>query len=261
MTGQPRGAWTAICGTSAAASIGLALLVLGTVFISMAIPRESLGLRTAALRRSLAAAPATGTSVIGITDLATYTTGLDGSFITARHLAESRADLTASLAGARLPLLRPLSWSSYSTGPNLVVQGAGPRSVIAGIPPKMELVYRDQLSRYSRVVRGHLPAGRTGGHRAVQIAVTGATAARFGLRPGSRLNVSGVAVLVTGIIEPADPGSAFWTVDPVAAVPALNNPLPRPREPPPQWVGGAFVSPAGLPLLQGRGPPPRPTPH
>src|SRR6202046_983495 len=251
MTGQPRGAWTAICGTSAAASIGLALLVLGTVFISMAIPRESLGLRTAALRHSLAAAPATGTSVIGITDLATYTTGLDGSFITARHLAESRADLTASLAGARLPLLRPLSWSSYSPGPNLVVQGAGPRSVIAGIPPKMELVYRDQLSRYSRVVRGRLPAGRTGGHRAVvQIAVPGPTAARFGLRPGSRLNVSGVAVLVTGIIEPADPGSAFWTVDPVAAVPAVNSP---PTPGPGMWIGAAFVSPAALPLLPASG--------
>ena len=101
-----RGAWTAICGTSPAASIGLALLVLGTVFISMAIPRESLGLRAAALRRTVAAAPATGTSVIGLSDLGTYTTGLDGSFITARHLAESRADLTANLAGARLPLLR-----------------------------------------------------------------------------------------------------------------------------------------------------------
>ncbi len=107
------------------------------------------------------------------------------------------------------------------------------------------------------MVRGRLPAGRIGGHQAVvQIAVTGATAARFGLRPGSRLNVSGVAVLVTGIIEPADPGSAFWTVDPVAAAPALNGPLiPKPRSRP-QWVGAAFVSPAALPLLQASGLPP-----
>ncbi len=100
MTTRPRGAWTGICGTSAAASIGLALLVLGTVFISMAIPRESLGLRTAALRRILAAAPATGTSVIALSDLATYTTGLDGQPATARHLAQSRADLSATLAGS-----------------------------------------------------------------------------------------------------------------------------------------------------------------
>ncbi len=123
--------------------------------------------------------------------------------------------------------------------------------MISGIPPEMELVYRDQLSRYSRVVRGRLPAGRMGGHQAVvQIAVTGATAARFGLRPGSRLNVSGVAVLVTGIIEPADPGSAFWTVDPVAAAPALNSP---PTPGPGMWIGAAFVSPAALPLLQASG--------
>jgi len=50
----PRRAWIAITGTATAASLGLALLVFTAVFISVAIPRASLGQRT---RRSSVSSP------------------------------------------------------------------------------------------------------------------------------------------------------------------------------------------------------------
>ena len=89
----------------------------------------------------------------------------------------------------------------------------------------MEILYRDRLARSSRLITGHLPQQGQISHGQVilQIAVTGATAARFGLRPGSRLGFPpDVTLEVTGIVTPADPGSAFWGVDSVAAAPVLN---------------------------------------
>ena len=82
----------------------------------------------------------------------------------------------------------------------------------------------------------------------LQVAVTQATATRFHLHPGSRLQAAGRAVLVTGIIRPLRPASSFWTVDPVAAAPQLTYPTP---DSPPYLSSGAFVSAAELPALQG----------
>jgi putative ABC transport system permease protein len=232
--------------------MGFALLVFGTVFISMAIPRASLGLRNQALRGVLAAAPASGTSVIGSIDYDAYDIGLNGTLVTAEDLARSRADLSAGLARLQLPLAPSSAWSGFATG-FAAVSGAAPRAINAGVPPQLEVIYRDQLNRYGRLAQGRLPAkGRiTARHVAVlQIAVTGATAARFGLRPGSRLAMKpGITMEVTGIIRPADPGSAFWAVDPVAAGPELTPPGLMPGH----WIGAAFVSPAEVPLMQASG--------
>src|SRR6185437_15959503 len=56
------------------------------------------------------------------------------------------------------------------------------------------LTYRTGLARYSHVVAGRLPAGGSQAQAdrpaVVQAAVTSATAARFGLRVGSRLNAA-----------------------------------------------------------------------
>ena len=88
----------------------------------------------------------------------------------------------------------------------------------------------------------------TGAAMTLQVAVTQATATRFHLHPGSRLQAAGRAVLVTGIIRPLRPASSFWTVDPVAAAPQLTYPTP---DSPPYLSSGAFVSAAELPALQG----------
>ena len=124
-------------------------------------------------------------------------------------------------------------------------------------PPQLELVYRSGLGRNARLVTGSLPGGGastsasggtgTGTGTTLQVAVTQATAARFGLHPGSRLQAASRAVLVTGIVRPLRPASSFWTVDPVAAAPQLTYPTPDSA---PYLSSGAFVSAAELPALQ-----------
>ena len=49
-------AWPAMTGTAAAASVTLALLVLVCTFVAVAVPRASLGYRTAVLQRAFHAA-------------------------------------------------------------------------------------------------------------------------------------------------------------------------------------------------------------
>ena len=86
-------------------------------------------------------------------------------------------------------------------------------------PPQLELLYRSGLGRNARLVAGSLPGAATA---TLQVAVTQATADRFGLHPGSRLRAAGQAIAVTGIVRPLRPASSFWTVDPVAAAPQLT---------------------------------------
>ena len=49
LVSRARAAWPAITGTAAAASVTLALLVLVCTFVAVAVPRASLGYRTAVL--------------------------------------------------------------------------------------------------------------------------------------------------------------------------------------------------------------------
>ena len=246
----PRRAATTTCGTAAAASLGLALLVFAAVLISMAIPRASLGQRTQALQRSLATLPATSTAVIGNLPYPTFGNYFPGRPATAGQLAATQSELAAGLARQGLPVATASAWVGLASG-LAQVTGFGPQAM-SSFPPKMEILYRDRLGRFSRLVTGHLPQRGQVSHGQVmlQVAVTGPTAARFGLRPGSRLGFPPDIVLqVTGIVTPEDRGSAFWGVDPIAPAPALNT------EPPPAllstyWVGACFIGPAEVPLLQ-----------
>ena len=245
----PRRAWIAITGTATAASLGLALLVFTAVFISVAIPRASLGQRTQALQRVVTAAPAASTAVLGDLSYTTFDVNFKERPFAAGQLAATRAELAAGLAGRGLPLGTAPAWSGLASGP-AVVTGAAPRAT-AALPPQMEILYRDRLNRYDRLIAGRLPQrGRVShGQVILQITVTGATAARFGLRPGSRLGYAPNIVLdVTGIVTPASPQSAFWGVDPVAAAPKLNyttSPIPVPY-----WIGACFIGPAEVRLMQ-----------
>jgi putative ABC transport system permease protein len=245
----PRRAAAAICGTAAAASAGLAVLVFAAVLISMAIPRASLGQRTQALRRSLATLPATSTAVLGNLSYGTFGTYFVGRPFTAGQLAATRTELAAGLARQGLPVAAAPAWVGLASGFSQVT-GFAPQAM-SSFPPSMEILYRDRLGPSSRLVTGHLPEQGQVSHGQVvlQIAVTRATAARFGLRPGSRLGFPpDVTLEVTGIVTPADPESTFWGVDPIAAAPVLNT------TPPPSlatyWVGACFIGPAEVPLLQ-----------
>jgi putative ABC transport system permease protein len=116
----------------------------------------------------------------------------------------------------------------------------------AGSSPRLEVVYRDPLMANARVVAGsfsaaEVPAG------AVPVAVTTQTAARFGLHPGPRLELtdpSGPVVLaVTAIVAERDAGSTFWTQDITVGVPSFVT-FGR------YWVGGVFADPGALAAMQ-----------
>src|SRR6202050_663382 len=85
-----RAAWVTLTGTGAAASVAFGLLVLVSVLASLAIPRESVALRNAALQRVIAASQP-GDRTIG---------GTEGE---TAMLDQADRDLGAYIAAARAP--------------------------------------------------------------------------------------------------------------------------------------------------------------
>lgn len=239
-------AGTAVTGTGAAASLALALLVLVCSFVAVAVPRASLGYRTAVLQRSFHAASSSTTTVLADATI----NGLTGGTLSAAQLTSAQGQLSGGLGREGLPLAPATAdWSGMVTGSApFTVTGRPPDRTLA--PPQLELLYRSVLGRNAGLVSGTLPAAGAapGTPQTLQVAVTQATAARFGLHPGSRLRAAGRAVMVTGIIRPLRPASSFWTVDPVAAAPQLTYATPNSA---PYLSSGAFVSAAELPALQG----------
>jgi putative ABC transport system permease protein len=239
------GAGTAVTGTGAAASLALALLVLVCAFVAVAVPRASLGYRTAVLQQSFRAASSSTTTVLADATI----NGLSGGSLTAAQLASAQRQLTGGLGRDGLPLAPSTAdWAGMVTGSApFTVTGRPPDQTLAA--PQLELVYRSGLGRNARLVAGGLPGAGAGAGTAMtlQVAVTQATAARFGLHAGSRLRAAGQAVMVSGIIRPLRPASSFWTADPVATAPQLTYPTPDSA---PYLSSGAFVSAAELPALQ-----------
>jgi putative ABC transport system permease protein len=238
-----RARWTALTGTGGAASIALALLVLGCVFVALAGPRESLGFRTRALQSSLVTATPLVRSVVASSGYADFR-GPFQSQLSAADLADARGQLRANLARIGLPLAAALSdWSSMSTA-YTAVRGAARSAFNGPTPPQLEVIYRDALGSNARLTAGTFPAA--GSAKRLTIAVTVATARRFGLHVGSLLTtVNKTRLTVAGIIRPVRPGSAFWTADPNAAAP--GPPVPRGAQ---YWSGAAFVSAAEVGQMQ-----------
>jgi len=240
-----RAAWVTLTGTGAAASVAFGLLVFASVLASLAIPRESVGLRNEALQRVIAASQLGDRTVIGTTGEPSMTD--ETGQVLATDIAAAGASLRARLAAGGVPVADdPPAWASLTTG-FVPVNGAA-RAAGYG-PPQFAMTYRTALARYSHIVAGRLPAcGPAAGPQAVvQAAVTTTTAARFGLRVGTRLNAGPVHLVVTGIIRPANPAATFWSQDPVAARPVLT-PAASPQLP--YWIGAVFIGPGALPLVE-----------
>jgi putative ABC transport system permease protein len=237
-----RTAWVALTGTGAAASVAFGLLVSVSILASLAIPRESVGLRNEALQRVIAAS---GPGDRAVTVSQVLVDPLNGEPVEpqATDIAAAGAFLRSQLLPGGLPLASsPPAWSSLTTG---YLQVTGTARAAGYGPPQFEMSYRTPLARYSRVVAGRLPAGGSNG--VVQVAVTTATAARFGLRVGARLNAGPAVMMVAGIIQPVLLASAFWTGDPVAATPALT---PGTSSQPSHWTGVLFIGSGALPLIE-----------
>jgi putative ABC transport system permease protein len=244
-----RAAWVTLTGTGAAASAAFGLLVFAAVAASLAIPRESAGLRTAALQRVIAASQPGERTVIGTLGESTMA-GPAGQQVAASDIAAAGTSLRARLAASGMRVASdPPAWEGLTTG---FVPVTGAAQAAGYGRPQFEMAYRTELGRYSRIVAGRLPAGGSapaaaGQPAVVQAAVTTASAARFGLRVGDRLTAGPVQLVITGIIRPADPAADFWTVLPAAATPAVS-PGTAPQLP--YWIGAAFIGPGALPLIE-----------
>jgi putative ABC transport system permease protein len=243
---RARAGWPAVTGTGAAASATLALLVLVCAFVAVAVPRASLGYRTAVLQRAFQAADEAQQAVLADGDLS----GQNGPPLSVAQLAAGQAGFAAGLRQDGLPLGAPRAqWSGLASASSLL-SGATAPGLRHMAQPQLELLYRSTLPSQSALVAGTMPASvqQHGSSATFGVAVTQATAARLGLRIGSLLRTAGQRLVVTGIVRPAGPRSAFWTVDPLAAAPQLTQ-VGR-ADAAPFWSGAAFVGPAEMEALQ-----------
>ncbi|MGH3154456.1 MAG: hypothetical protein ACRDOB_27545, partial [Streptosporangiaceae bacterium] len=211
-----------------------AFMVLISVFAAVAVPRQDLHMQTDALQQAFRSAPAAENSVVasaswsGLED-----TSLNpGATLSAGDLDGQTGMLASAISGLSVPV-GPLSadWSGI-TSADVPVSGVR-RGASAGTQPELEIAYRSALGQHARLVAGHLPerssvtlapgvALGTPGENAVSggtfdVALTQATSARFGVGVGvgARLTAAGnITLVITGIIRPAVPASAFWTLDP-----------------------------------------------
>ena len=240
-----RAGWVTLTGSGAVASVAFGLLVFASVLASLAIPREGVALRNEALQHVIAAAPSADRAVLE-TAGETFMKGPTGTVL-AGNIAALGTSMRAQLTAHGVPLASdPPAWSGLTTG-------YAPADGVAKAPgygqPQLQMIYRSALASYSHVVAGQLPAGGTQSRSQtlIQAAVTTATAARFGLRVGTRLTAGPADLVVTAIIEPTEPATAFWGQDLVADAPELNHPAPPL---PPYWAGAVFISPGALPLVE-----------
>ncbi len=238
--------WRTLTGSAAAAAVGLGLLVCLCTLLAVVGPRAFAQSRTGAFRQLVATAPATDKAVIGSVSDASLGVA-DPLGLNAGQIERTKRLLAGNLLG--LPLSPAAAdWSSLTT-PVLAVTGYG-SSAMAALPPKLELSYRDALARNVRVITGRLPGGKAGRGPTMilQAAVTEATAHRFGLRVGSRLQLPGTSIVlaVTAIVQPRDPAAPFWTVDQLVAAPQLQDPLTHH----PYWLGGVFIPADAVAALQ-----------
>jgi putative ABC transport system permease protein len=232
--------------------LALTLLVLGCVFVAVAGPRYSLHSRTRVLKQDLAVLTAVDRAVQVTDDWNVFASQITGSgppMLDDSQLSESRHQLAHFLTATPLPLAAG-QWASLSTNPLTVTAGAPPSAKPNGVPPRLEVIYRDPLTSNVTLVAGSFPPPSSLGST-LHIAVTTATAARFGLHPGSVLRLAvdraTVPVIVTAIVRPLMAASAFWNVDAAAAAPSLNPPT---QVAPPYWTGAVFADPGEFTAMQ-----------
>ncbi len=232
--------------------LALTLLVLGCVFVAVAGPRYSLHSRTRVLRQDLAVLTPVDRAVEVSVDWSSFANQVSNSIppvLDDSQLSESQRQLAHFLAATPLPLGAG-QWASLSTNPLTVPAGTPPSAEPSGVAPRLEVIYRDPLTSNVTLVAGSFPPPGSLGST-LDIAVTTATAARFGLHPGSVLRLAvdraTVPVLVTAIVRPRRPASAFWNVDAAAAAPSLNPPT---QVSPPYWSGAVFADPGEFTAMQ-----------
>ena len=186
--------------------------------------------------------------ITATTDWQTFTQQLSPGapyYLGAADLNRATAALARGFTHAGLPVGSG-AWVGLTSPLYPVMSGAGPRTN-TGAPPKLAVLGRPKLASYARLTAGSFTASVPAG--AVPCAVSTATAARYGLRPGSRLVLDAptgpVTLAITGVVAARDPTSTFWQSDGPAA-PLYNKPLNAI----PYWSGSIIADPGQEVILE-----------
>jgi len=238
-------------------AIVLGLLVCAAVFAAIAGPATSVHLRTQALRQTLNGLGGTVKTVQGAATLSDFVTSLASGGndfssgpvgrLTPAQLAESRQQLRHSLAEVRLPLTSG-DWAGLASKASQLDSGYA-QSAVAQAPPQATLIYRDTLTGNAELNAGSFTPSQRPPAGTIPVTVSPATAARFGVHPGSRLVMGAVRLLVTGILNIQRPASAFWQADPTALAPSEQTEQ-YPYKGEHFWLGEFVVDPGALGAMQ-----------
>jgi putative ABC transport system permease protein len=238
-----------LTGLGSAGCLALALLAGGCVLAATVGPRQAQATATRSLAQTLDAVPPVDKNIVVSSSWSVFNSTINVNpvtgFGTARNL--SPADIDNATTQLRRdfgvgPLrLAPQSADWFGMNPGLNDVLTSPPS-LGGIPGRLEVTYRYPVAGNLRLVAGRMPdtapaptSTSTEEIYRLGVVVTPQTASRFGLKLGSRLPVGGpaspllagklivVELDVTGIVEPLDPGSSFWTTDPLVPAPALDR--------------------------------------
>jgi putative ABC transport system permease protein len=252
-------------------NVWLALLTLCVVFAAAAGVRETMATRTEALRQTLAAVPAQASTVTvsgswgAIAPALAPQYGAESPFLSEEQTSEIASQLRGDLNKAAVPLA-PASadWAALTTRLNPLAPV--PPSV-RGTPVQLEISYRQQLRQYARLVSGAFPGSPVpaasdqnlppdvGFYPSLPVLVSEQTAAKFGLKPGSKLTMPApnveliglrITLVVSGIFAPAAPNTAFWTSDATVEAPSLE----LPQAAPPYWTAGVLAGPGESEAVQ-----------
>ncbi len=131
----------------------------------------------------------------------------------ASALAQTLHTFAQGIPGQTLPSTSR-EWAGIKLVKRLSVPSAAGNSTF-------DLEYRDALGAHMRLLSGAIPdqAEAVGDREAIDIALTEANAKFFGAHVGSVISEQDYDFRVTGIIEPTDPTSAYWSYDPDLAAP------------------------------------------
>ncbi|HZR53465.1 MAG TPA: FtsX-like permease family protein [Streptosporangiaceae bacterium] len=235
-------------------TIALGVLVCAGVFAAVSGPALSLHLRTQALQQTLNQLGGTVKTVQASASLSDFLNDVygtpasinpgPGNELSPDLLEESQTEIRDGLAQVPLPLAAG-DWAGLATKAQPLASGYSASAYVQQ-PPKVALVYRDTLSSNTRLVAGSLSSPASAAQGTIPVSVTSATAARFGVRPGSRLTMGTFTLLVTGIVRARDANDDFWQTDPAMLTPEEQIS----RNQPAFWLGEFAIDPDGLQALQ-----------
>ncbi|RPF33579.1 FtsX-like permease family protein [Streptomyces sp. TLI_185] len=240
------------------AACALALLVALTACLAAAFPRAVDRYEDAALRRAVERArPATtGVGVWARQPSLLLPREQREEALLPGTLAAQYTKVRAAVPG---PLVVDPDQSTYGvrTNPQEVPDRWLPRP--SGLPAQMSLAAQHGLADHATVRSGRLPrtAGRvTAATAGVEAAVTVETAERLHIKVGSVIHVPGeerapLAVRVTGIVTPRDPGGAYWAAQPLLRTPDLVLLPGNGADPDKYWVGSLLLAPEAAPAMLG----------